>query len=567
MNSERITMRAMECVLVCMLLTIPQGSRLLAQLNKESISIQDLTRLRPEMKQEVPQMSEKSVPMDSPVDPAEYVVGPGDVLVINIWSSAPVEHRLTVTPEGTLLIPSVGAAEVKGMTLEMVKKNVGAQVQERYPHALVSVTLLVPRKVVVQIIGNVLYETTYEMQSVQRVDNLIRTANNLPAGQPTPKDYLEQLTFTQRTFSKRHILLKHRDGTTGRVDLVKYQTTRNGVYNPYLREGDVVFVPFVEELKNQLGIFGGVNRSSILELVEGDSLTDLIAIGLGFSPFADSEHVKLTRLSMDASRMDTVIINVQAIRDGKTHNVALRPGDRVVVPVHQDQRANYRIEVKGEVVQPGQYPITRYNTKLSEIIRAAGGFTRNANISGAVLIRNRINSSQLPDQIEREKSLSMRSSLTEQDSSYYFRETELRLKGEVVAVDFHKLFVLGDTTRDVTLRSYDQIFVPSQSRSVYVFGQVISPGHVAFVEGRGYKYYVEKSGGYTKEARSGDVRIIKGNTRAWLDPDETAIEDGDFVWVPKEPTYPFSHYITIYAQIASIVGVVATVALLINTIK
>jgi protein involved in polysaccharide export with SLBB domain len=551
--------------MLCALLAIPQGNQLFAQLNKETISIQDLTRLKPEIKQEVPQVAGKPVPMDSPVDPAEYSVGPGDVLMINIWSSSPVEHLLTVTPEATLLIPSVGAVDVKGITLEMVKKNVSALVQERYPHAPVSVTLLTPRQVIVQITGNVLYETTYEMRSVQRVDNLMTAANNAPTGQPTSKNYLEQLTFAQQTSSKRHILLKRRDGTTQRVDLVRYETTRNGTYDPYLREGDVVFVPFVEELKKQLGVFGGVSRSAIFEFVEGDSLTDLIAMGLGFSPFADSEHVKLTRLSVDASHMDTVIVDVPAIREGKARNVALRPGDRVVVPVPQDQRSNYRVEVNGEVVQPGQYPITRYNTRLSEIIRAAGGFTKDANINGAVLIRSRINSSQLPEQIDREQSLSMRSSLAAQDSNYYLTETTLRLKGEAVSVDFHRLFVLGDTTQDVTLRSYDQIVVPPQSRSVYVFGQVISPGHVAFIEGQGYKYYVEKAGGYTKEARSGDVKIIKGSTRAWLDPDETSVEDGDFIWVPKEPTYPFSHYITIYAQIASIVGVVATVALLIKT--
>ena len=567
MNRELSTIRVIGPVLVCILLAIPPENQLIAQLSKETMSLQDLTRLRPELKQEVPQMSEKSVPMDSPLDPAEYVVGPGDVLAINIWSSAPVEHRLTVTPEGILLIPNVGAAEVKGMTLEMVKTNIGGRIQGRYPNATVSVTLLTPRKVVVQIVGNVLYETNYEMQAVQRVGNLITVANNVPSGQPIPKDYLEQLTFAQRSYSKRHIQVKHQDGTASRVDLLMYQTTGKGAYNPYLREGDVIFVPYVDDLKRQLGVYGGINIPTNLEYVEGDSLTDLIAIGLGFTPFADSEHVKLTRLSADASHMDTVIVNVKAIRDGKAQDIALRPGDRVVVPAFQDQRANYRVGVKGEVVQPGQYPITRYNTRLTEIIRAAGGFTSEANINGAVLIRNRINASQLPDEVEREQSLSMRSALTAQDSSYYLTETSLRLKGEAVSVDFHRLFVLGDTAQDVTLRAFDQIIVPPKSRSVYVFGQVVSPGHVAFVEGRGYKYYVERAGGYTQDARSGDVKIIKGSNRAWLDPDETSVEDGDFIWIPKEPTYPFSHYVTIYTQIASIIGVAATVALLINTIK
>lgn len=85
----------------------------------------DLLKMRSETKANVSPISGgKSVPQDAPVDPRDYFVGPGDLLALNIWSSAPVEHQLVVTPEATLLIPNVGVVGVKEQTLESVKENV-----------------------------------------------------------------------------------------------------------------------------------------------------------------------------------------------------------------------------------------------------------------------------------------------------------------------------------------------------------------------------------------------------------------------------------------------------------
>ncbi|MBI4535616.1 MAG: SLBB domain-containing protein [Ignavibacteriae bacterium] len=265
--------------------------------------------------------------------------------------------------------------------------------------------------------------------------------------------------------------------------------------------------------------------------------------------------------------MESTTVNPTSILTGNAPNIALRPGDRVIVPEGREYRQNYRVEIEGEVVRPGQYPITKNMTRLSEVIREAGSFTADANIRGATLMRARVSPLELPDEIEREQLLSMRASLGDQDSAYYLTETALRIKGEVVSVDFHKLFVEGDSTQDVILRTFDRIIVPAKRRTVYVFGQVISPGHIGYQEGERVAFYIAKAGGYTKDARTGDVKVIKGNTRAWLDPGETTIEDGDYIWVPKDQYYPFSYYINVYAQVAGIIGAAATVALLIRTIR
>jgi polysaccharide export outer membrane protein len=516
---------------------------------------------------DVPAAPASGVPMDGPLVAEEYYVGAGDLLALNVWSSAPLEHRLSVTPEGMLLIPNVGAVQVGDRPLAEVKHEVSEAVKRKYPNSDVTISLISSRKLLVQIQGVVLKEGPFEMNAVQRVGSLIAAANVIPPTVRTTEEAERQLAFINARSSRRNILLRRRDGSTQRVDLVRYAITKEGRYNPYLRDGDYVYVPQTDDLRNSLGVFGGVNKYGRFEFVHGDSITDLIEFGYGFNPRADSQFIKLYRLSIDASKMEEVLVDYDAIRARRSPNIALQPGDRVVVVERTEQRQNYFVAVAGEVAYPGFYPITRNSTKLSEVIRSAGGFTPEANIPGITVLRSDVESHDETRNIEQEMLLSTRSAVASQDSGYFLAETALRLKGEYVSVDSRRLFVLGDTTADVTMRNYDRIHIPHRKRTVYVFGQVVSPGHVPFVEGRGYRYYVEKAGGFSEDARSGDVKVIKSNTRVWLDPGEATIEDGDYVWVPKEHEYPFSYYITTYSQVAAIIGVMATVALLINTIK
>ena len=136
-----------------------------------------------------------------------------------------------------------------------------------------------------------------------------------------------------------------------------------------------------------------------------------------------------------------------------------------------------------------------------------------------------------------------------------------------MSVDFSKLFISGDSAEDVTLRNYDRIIVPARTLTVYVFGQVTQPGHIRYVEGKRASYYIDLAGGYTEDARSGDTKVIKRTTRNWLDPSETTIQDGDYIFVPKEVHYPFAYYLTTITQAAGIIASFATVILVVRNLK
>lgn len=244
---------------------------------------------------------------------------------------------------------------------------------------------------------------------------------------------------------------------------------------------------------------------------------------------------------------------------GNRPNFPLESGDRIVVKAKKELREDYRVNIQGEVMYAGMYPITKNRTKLSEVIKQAGGFTEFSALRSATLNRRSVQ----PGEVEIERLLSARGGVSTEDSSDYFLETELRLKKEIVSIDFEKLFINGDSSQDVILQDEDYIIVPSIKKTIYVFGQAVTPGHIPFMNGMNVEYYIAKAGGYTDRARKGDVQIIKSKTKQWLDPDETTIEEGDYVWIPKDPDRPFAYYMTIASQAASVLSVVVGIAVVI----
>lgn len=494
------------------------------------------------------------IALESTIDPEKYFVGPSDVLAVNIWMSPPLSFNLTVTPEGTLIIPTVGEVPVSDITLAKAKENVRQSIRKKYLSPEVTVTLVKPRPIIISVIGNVLNPGLYTLSSIDRANKAIEVANMLKATQSPG-----ELQMLIEEMSERNIFLKHRDGTHDRVDITKFLATKEDKWNPYLREGDVIVVPRKSKEKNVFGIYGEVNAPGRYEFVEGDSLTDMILIAQGFTRLAMTDSVEFSRLSKNGTEISKQILNLSNIIETRQPNFPIEPGDRIVVKAKTELREDYRVTVKGEVLYPGTYPITKLGTRLSEIIRMAGGFTEFASLKTAEVVRQSIKQNE----VDIERLMSLRGGAPSEDSVDYNLETELRIKREIVNVDFEKLFTANDSTQDIILQSEDEIVVPSIKKTIYVFGQVVSPGHIPFVNGESPRYYIAKAGGFTDRARVSDMKIIKAKTKQWLDPDETTLEESDYIWVPKDPERPFAYYMTIASQMASVLSVVIGIAVVV----
>ena len=126
--------------------------------------------------------------------------------------------------------------------------------------------------------------------------------------------------------------------------------------------------------------------------------------------------------------------------------------------------------------------------------------------------------------------------------------------------------VLDNDSRvgNLKLRDNDVIIIPQKINTVYVFGQVNSPGNIRYVEGKDYKYYINRVGGLGDLANDGEISIIKAETKEWIPADNknVSIENGDFIYVPKNPAHSFNYYVGVVGRYLGIVGSIATVILL-----
>src|SRR6185503_11983026 len=189
------------------------------------------------------------------------------------------------------------------------------------------------------------------------------------------------------------------------------------------------------------------NGPSNFEFVEGDSVWAMIRAAYGPSSTADLTKVELTRMSADGEQFTTTTVDALGIRDGRLSDIPLMSGDRIFVRDRPDLRELSRVIVKGEVLRPGVYPILRTKTKLSEVIRQAGGFTEYAFPAGGTVIRKKIDIDNKDITTEEEAKLVGRvANLNVEDTADFRYQTEVR-EGNV-AVDMYGLFEEGKTDQD-----------------------------------------------------------------------------------------------------------------------
>jgi polysaccharide export outer membrane protein len=518
------------------------------------------------------------VPLEGPVHPDHYVVGPSDVFQVGLWGPFSVSYPVTVTPEGTIIIPTVGEISVAGIKLAEAKSRVLQKVRTKYLSGDVTFTLLRPRSIVVTLRGSVLRQGQYVVSSVDRVEKLLSLGANVESPQTAQGLELTaqssaaglkaenlkprgaaQAEEIYNQASTRNIVVMRKNGDTVKVDIPRFYATGEDQYNPFLLDGDVVQVPPRQLSRNSVGVYGAVNSPGTYEWVEGDSVLSLVQIAQGALKGSDLEHVKIQRVNDLGQLAEELAVNLLNVRAGSEPNVPLERGDRIVVPLVPDNRGVYSITIGGEVNRPGMYPIIHGRTRLTEILAIAGGFKDDALLSGALILRR---DDQGQDLLGPQISM-LRNVRSQQlavgDSAYFYMD--VRVSYHPVVVDFAKLVQDRDSTQDVVLRHEDVIYVPANNQTVLVHGQVQKPGYLPFVPGMKYKYYIEQAGGYSELATTGDTKVIKKATLEWLDPSDTVIEPGDQIWVPKDPIRELSQSLAPWRDIITVIASIATTVL------
>lgn len=416
--------------------------------------------------------------------------------------------------------------------------------------------------------GKFIVNGTYPAMFSERVDQFItRIYNAAKENSLSVAKDLQTADYINNTINQeyaiRGILLKSVNGDEKLIDLAKFRLNGDFKNNPYLKNDDVIIFPAVDLDRNFIRILGAVNNPTKFMFVEGDKLSDALELAQGINKaYEGITDAKIYRLSYDGSKIDSIIVPISG-------DILLQRGDRIVIQAQETRRKDYKVNIIGEVNKPGFIPITNNRSTIAEVIRNAGGFTKNADLSKAELIRgaNAFESIVFSEQLEKLMMYRM-STLIEGDSLYFEIDEKLRFLRGNGLVDFTKIFDKNSDDGNFLLQDYDIIYVPRKIDLVYVYGQVNSAGYVKYIPDQTYDYYLNQGGGIGETASN--VYIIKGQSRSWVaaeDNPKTIIEPGDYIWVSKKTPRTFWYHVEQAGRIASILGAIATVILLFLQVK
>lgn len=264
--------------------------------------------------------------------PDDYILGPGDNIIINLWGRVQQEWNLTVDRQGKVFIPKVGEITAWGMTLTEFEEQLDNGIAKIYTGFNRKVTIGKIRTIKVFVYGEVNSPGGYAVSALSTLFNTL-----YKAGGPTTNGSLRKVN-----------LIRNKKSTT--IDLYDFIVNGDKSCDTPLLSGDVIFVPLVGP---RVTIRGEVKRPAVYELVDNERISNLFALAGGPTAYAFMERLMLDRVSDNDSRK---IIDINFL-DENRDDLLLADGDDLSVFSIYKMRQNL-VWITGMVKHPGTYERT-----------------------------------------------------------------------------------------------------------------------------------------------------------------------------------------------------------------
>ncbi|PRY53677.1 protein involved in polysaccharide export with SLBB domain [Arcticibacter pallidicorallinus] len=385
--------------------------------------------------------------------PRNYVIGPDDELLLDIYGNSEASYKLRVSPEGTINVQYVGVIPVGGMTIEQATQRIKSRMSTIYSGLRSGATNLNIavgniRSIKVVLTGEVKKPGTYTLPSLATVFNALYVS-----GGPTDNGSFRQIELIR---GGRRIAT---------LDIYDFLLTGEFRNNVGLQDQDVIRVP---TYNRRVEIVGEVKRPGIFEMKEGERLSDLFRFAGEFNERAYKARVKVLKNTDTERRIDDITSDAFA-----TYQPA--SGDKYFVDEILDRFAN-RVTIEGAVFRPGQFELSEGLT-LKGLIQKAEGLKEDAFTNRAYITRLKNNN-----------------------------ETEL--------ISFDVAKVLSGEAADVPLKREDKINISSifdlkEEYNVQVEGEVRDPGKLKYAEGMTLEDAILQAGGLKENATTQRVEISR----------------------------------------------------------
>lgn len=388
--------------------------------------------------------------------PENYVLGPGDEVIVDIWGDSEQTFRQRISPDGTITDAKIGPVYLNGVTIREANNRLKNAFSKIYstmggsaPTTYINLSLGEIRSIRVNVMGEVQMPGTYTLPSLASLFHALYSAGGV-----------------NEIGSLRSVKISRAGKLLADVDIYEYLLQGKCNLDIRIEDGDVIMVaPY----QNLVTLQGKVKRPLIYEMKENETVDDLLAFAGGFTGDAYKKAVRIIR----KTGREYQVYNVD---QADFANFPLADKDEVGVDSILNRYEN-KVEIRGAVYREGLYALSSEMMTVRQLIDKAEGMRGDAFLNRAVLYRER------PD-----------------------------LTLEVLSVDV-KGIVNGEA-EDITLVKNDVLYIPAltdlqEEYTVTVNGEVGVPGTYKYVAGMTIEDLVIQAGGLKEAASTAKIDIAR----------------------------------------------------------
>ena len=381
--------------------------------------------------------------------PQNYVLGPGDQVLIDIYGASQKSEQLTVSPDGNITVPGFGPIHVAGLTVSGAQDKIRSTLGSRYASSSLKLTVGQTRSILINVMGEVKAPGTYTLSAFATVFHALYMAGGI-----------------NDLGTLRNIKVFRNGKQLTVVDVYEYILNGRLAGNIRLQENDVVVVGPYDCL---VGIKGNVKRPMFYEMRPTESVTQIIKYAGGFTGDAYKKSVRVIRKSGSH-------YSVHNVDEFEQSSFRLADGDAITVDGMINRYENM-VEIKGAVFRPGQFELGKQITTVRSLIEAADGLKEDAFTARGVMYR-----------MKEDRTLEAMSV----DIAGIMGGTvaDIPLKNEDV------LFIPTQADR-------------VSERIVTIQGEVLSPGTFQYAENESIEDLILRAGGLTDAASTSKVDVSR----------------------------------------------------------
>ncbi len=283
-------------------------------------------------------------PTDIPV-PANYIMGPGDTLVVQLYGKDNSTHSLAVNREGLIQFPQIGPISFAGLTFSQAQTLIHQTVKKQMIGVKASVTMGALRSIRIFVLGEVSRPGSFTVGALSTMTNALLSGGGIT-----------------KVGSLRNIQLKRQGQLVASLDLydllLKGDTSRDSRLLP----GDVIFVP---PIGSTVSIHGAVNRPAIYELSSQTDAKTLIRLAGGIK---NNSHLPISQITRFDAYGEKDLINID-LSSNKGMSYTLINGDKLNIPSKLNV-VSRQVELKGHIKRSGFRP-WRKGQRLTDLVPSA----------------------------------------------------------------------------------------------------------------------------------------------------------------------------------------------------